>query len=158
MEIRVEGAVFLTKIRMGPRGQKPDETRRRGGIGTIRHSGRHLGEFLLQCPHTTIVAALPLLLQLSLSHSRFPSFFDWSPLSVASAQGGALPQRHPHCARHHRVARTQANRASSEPRRHCTDTWIRIYCGHGQEKLRREDGADDALTDLCEAAWRSHSS
>ena len=39
-----EGAGLGAKVRVGPRGQKPDEARRRCGIGTVRQGGRHLGQ------------------------------------------------------------------------------------------------------------------
>ena len=39
-----EGAVLLAKIRMGSRGQEPDEARRCCGIATARQGGRHVGQ------------------------------------------------------------------------------------------------------------------
>ena len=39
-----EGARLGAKVRVGPRGQEPDEARRRCEIGAVRHGGRHFGQ------------------------------------------------------------------------------------------------------------------
>ena len=39
-----EGAGLGAKVRVGTRGQEANEARRRRGIGTVRHGGRHFGQ------------------------------------------------------------------------------------------------------------------